>query len=411
MLAGCNFGERERTPSGDETPSEQTTSKPSPEIVSDYSDLQEAVEVVSPGDTLLVDSVCRLTETVELKSDMTLIGAGGRIVAGKNMNSDLLRPKNVSDVVIQGVTFDGTRSENSGNRLLGGIDLGNVSNLVIRNCVFKNAANNAIELVDRNGGTIKNIYIANNVIQGSRFHGIIMGVKSSGGSIHDVIVENNTISDTIRHQDIGIFGQTSSAYNVAFIGNEVNASSNMQSGGTMIAFEEKVKDAVMYGNSISCYDQRTAGLGVSKDAENCIVANNYVENAGRSLLCAIWDYYDGRQDVCAYNLFTENHVDRGFRGFWYKNLDGAINVSGNRVTNTSPVISDGGGNTTDLGPYTFENNGSSISGGVPNSIGSSASWTDSNGNTLGSASWDRGAFDPGNSVSVSVQTYFDRDTV
>jgi len=371
---------------------------------SDYSSLQAAVDTAEPKDRVLVDTDHTVSSDVTLKSDILIRGDGGTIINGDGANANVLKPENVANVWIDGVEIDGNKQNNLGGRLIGGIDLGTIENLRITNCHIHDSANNGIELQEKSGGEYKDIYIANNRIEQNDYHGIVMGVKNSGASIHDVIVEKNTVVDSIKDQDIGIFGQTSACYNIAFLENDVSASSAIERGGTMMALEEKVNDSIMYGNTVSCHTATKAGMGATKDAENCIVANNYVENANRSLICAVFDFFDGRQDVCAYNLFTENHVDSGSMGFWYKNLDGAINVSGNRVTNTSPVISDGGGNTTDLGPYTFENNGSSISGGVPSSIGSSASWTDSNGNTLGSASWNRGSVDPSNPVSVSVQT-------
>jgi len=420
LTAGCSFlsgdSPNETTPPPTPTP----TPTPPPQIrtrvsstlrTSEFDTLQSAVDEVRTGGALLIDTDFTLDRTVSLRSDMYVLGAGGTVSAAPNTSQDLLRLEDVSNVVINGITMDGGWNKvgddgNTGTRLIGGVNLGSLRNIRIRNCTLKNTGLNAIELGEKKGGTIEDVYIANNTIQHSRNHGIILWVRKNSGKLRNVIVENNSVYDTYKAQAIGVFGrENAQTRNTAFLANYVNNAGLADKRGTNVAFEELTRNNVAYGNEIvgNRYALRS-GIGASKDADNNIIANNRVINCLRGIHVQNFEFYTPSGPP-KNNLVIGNDVSAGREGFYYNRLDGDLHVCNNRITNVTEVIAAGGRNTGSN--YTFRNNGGSVSAskaGVPSSIDSSVTYTNDSDTVVGEASWDRGSIDPDDPVSVSVTT-------
>jgi len=379
---------------------------------SDYSSLSDAVAAASARDRVLVDTDHTLDTAVRPKSDMLIRGAGGTIQAADGTNQNMLQPEDgVQNLWIDGVTIDGgwqgpDSGVNVGVRLIGGLDFGDITNIRITNCTLRNSGLNAIELVNRSGGVMSDIYIADNTIERSRNHGIILGIKETEGSLHDVIIESNTVRDSYDAQGIGVFGQSpAEEFNTAILDNTVDNSNFSHTYGTNIAFEERADNNVAYANEVIGYPlSNRGGVAATKDADNNILGNNRVSNCARSLQVQNLDYFEP-EGPPRRNLVVQNYVTSGTNGFYYNRLDGDLHVFDNLIEDVGTVIADGGDNTGSN--YTFYSNGSSVSSssvGLPDSVGTSVSYQDSDGNTVGTASWSRGSPSPDDPVSVSVST-------
>jgi hypothetical protein len=343
---------------------------------------------------------------------MLLRGAGGTIQAADGTSQNMLQPEDgVQNLWIDGVTIDGgwggpDSGVNVGVRLIGGLDFGDITNIRITNCTLRNSGLNAIELVNRSGGVISDLYIADNTIESSRNHGIILGVKETEGSLHDVVIENNTVRDSYDAQGIGVFGQApAEEFNTAILNNTVDNSGFSAKYGTNIAFEERADNNIAYANEVvGNSSSNKGGVAATKDGDNNILGNNRVSNCARSLQVQNLDYFEP-EGPPRRNLVVRNYVTTGTNGFYYNRLDGDLHVSDNLIEDVGTVVADGGDNTGSN--YTFYNNGSSVSDsgvGLPDSVGSSVSYQDADGNTVGTASWGRGSPDPDDPVSVSVST-------
>jgi len=419
-------------------------------FASDFDGLQEAVDAVPEGGTVAVDTDFTLEETVDLRSDISLEGLGGTISAGPETNVDLLGTDDVSNVHINGLTVDGNRSSNDGNRLIGGVNVGGVSNLRVTDCRLRNAALNAVELVATSEDELDDIYIANNTISGSANHGVILGVKEAAGTLHDVIIENNTITDTVEAQAIGVFGQDpGEEYNTAILGNTVDNTDNTSRNGTNIAFEEDAHDNIAYGNQVVCNPSANrSGIGATKNARHCIIGNNLVRDTRRAYYIANWEYYEP-EGPPRFNVVTQNVARNSVSGFYHRALEGDLAVTINRFLDCGNIIEEEESNGSG---YRISLNGPGVSAdgiGLPDDIGDSVSYraasddtappgsndishsvsysdsttavydhqhsnglrdsvsdVDTQGDLIAEATWDRGSPDPDDPVSVSVETNF-----
>jgi len=238
----------------------------------------------------------------------------------------------------------------------------------------------------------------------------VLWAEGNNGQVKDVLIENNTVENVYLAQALGVFSRGGSKYTTqcAIVDNLVDNTGYSDDTGTNLALEEKVSDSIIYANEVlGNTDSRVGGASVSKDGRNCIIGNNRLENHGRSLKVRNFGYYEP-DGPPKHNLVMENYVPSGSSGFFYEYMDGDLHVSDNLIE-VSPVIDDGGNNEPRDGSnnYTFYNNGSSVSSsiaGLPDSVGTSVTYTDADGNTVGSATWDRGSVDPSDPVSVAVST-------
>jgi hypothetical protein len=377
-------------------------------VASAFDSLHEAAESLVSGEVLAVDSEFVISEPIEVPSGVSVLGFDGKITADSGTNADLIRLRDVSDVLISGLKLDGNGAQNDGTRLIGGVDLKRLENVRITNCTLHSSASNAIELVDRQGGELKDIYIGGNIITKSQNHGIIVGIKGGGGELRDLVIENNTIRDSFHAQSIGVFAQDSSeAHSSAVIGNLVDNTGGSHKYGTNIAFEERANNNVAYANRIvGDPAANRGGIAATKDADRNIIGNNRVSQCDRSLQVQNLDWYEP-QGPPRHNLVVRNHVKTGLIGFYYSRLDGNLHVSDNRFEDVDKSVADGGDNTG--ANYTFYNNGPSVppsACGLPQTVGSSVEYVDNEGSVIGVANWERGSVQTDDPVSVSVTVQF-----
>jgi hypothetical protein len=386
--------------------------------VSNYSGFQNALDALSQYDTLEIDTDVDVTSTSKLRTKNTrVIGAGGTVTATDRLG-DMLRPE-ADNITIDGVTFDGGWGGVGSNKLasrgIGGVNLGDVSNLRIKNNRVKNIGGNAgIEVYHKHGYVSSDIYIYNNTVDHVQYHGILVATRSESGrnEVSDVIIESNTVTRDLNGQAFGCFAQKGgTTKQIAYIDNLFDNRGYSDADGvdaTTYAFEEDVDYAVAYGNrAYGLPGGINAGLNTSKGGQQCISANNYIENHGRAQIC--WDRsYDLSDGPPRDMLYIENEIVNSNHGFWYSALDGDLHVSDNLFTNCNSELTETSAQGSNTGSnYTFYNNGPNASGsgiGLPGSIGSSASWTDRNGDVVGKASWTRGSISPDDPVTVSVST-------
>jgi hypothetical protein len=287
--------------------------------------------------------------------------------------------------------------------------VGPVSNIRITNCTIENSGLNAINFVDKNGDPMTDIYVANNTVKNSRNHGILFGVRDengSGGLVENLLITGNRVHDSYDAQGIGVFGQDGGvARSCAVVNNTVDQTGGVHRSGANIALEEEVENSIVYANTVLGDPSASrGGPNITKDARRCILGNNYVKDCARSIVVKNHSYYEP-DGPPRFNLVIENEVVDGADGFYYSDIDGDLHVSDNLFTNCSEGIADGGSNTGSN--YTFYNNGSSVSSsvaGIPETIGSSVSYTDNDGNTVGTGAWAAGSTDPADPVNVAVST-------
>jgi len=380
---------------------------------SEYGGIQAAVDAASAKDVISVDADETVSSVVALKSDIKIEGAGGVITAADGSSKDMLRPGEVSNVWIDGIHLDGGwegpngDGGNVGTRCIGGVNVGPVDNIRITNCTIENSGLNAVNFVDKNGDEMTDIYIANNTIRNSRNHGILLGVRDengSGGLVENLLIRGNQVDDSYDAQAIGCFGQDGGvARNCAIVDNMIDQRGGVDPSGANIALEEEVENCIVYANTIlGDPNASRGGPNITKDGRNCILGNNYVKDCARSIVVKNHSYYEP-DGPPRYSLVIKNEVVDGSDGFFYSDLDGDLHVSDNCFTNCNKGITDGGSNTGTN--YTFYNNGPSVSSakvGIPDNVGTSVTYTDEDGNTIGSGTWSAGSVDPSNPVSVSV---------
>jgi hypothetical protein len=411
VLAGCSSRET-TTPSPTESPATPTPQPNGVEEVtprtlplSEYIDMQEAISDAADFDTVEIDVDETFTDPIVLKSNLRVQGNGGTLRMDQDANTHGLRTENVQNVWINGVTIDGNRAQNSTGRIIGGFNLGSISNIRVTNCTIRNAGLHAINFSNDKQGEMQDIYIANNVITKPFSHGILCGGKSTKpNSLHDMIIENNTVTDVFNAQSIGVFGQNGcDTYNVAILGNTcVQNLKEENNDDTAIAFEEQVRDSIGYGNTIRMLGKDENGFTITKDGRGCIVGNNDITNCQFGLGCFNLDFYmpDGPP---RHNLFTHNRVENCGSGFHYRNLDGDLSVYYNRMIRNDKVIdmksNSGSG-------YFISQNGPTVpevGTGVPDEIGVGVDYS-ANGSVIARARWDRGSPSPYHPVSVNAKT-------
>jgi hypothetical protein len=121
----------------------------------------------------------------------------------------------------------------------------------------------------------------------------------------------------------------------------------------------------------------------------------------------VWDYYTPVQGPPQGNLIIKNDIYNAKKGFYYYSISGNIHVSDNRMRAIEDNIIHPAGNNTGEN-YVFYNNGPEVPAsevGPPESISDGDTWTDRDGNLLGTANWDRGSASPDDPVSVEVSTF------
>jgi len=397
------------SPPSSASSTETVPSRPKRIPLSEYSDIQEAIDDAEDFDTIMIDVDYTFTETIRLKSNLKVQGDGGRLRMDDGADTHGLRTEDVHNVWINDVTIDGNRANNGTGRIIGGFNVGTISNIRVTNCTIENAGLHAINFSNDKRGEMKDIYIGNNVIKKPFSHGILCGGKGSDpNSLHDMIIENNEITDAFNAQSIGVFGQDEcDTFNVAILGNTCLQNLKQErNDDTAIAFEEQVRDSIGYGNVVRMSGKDENGFSVTKDAKGCIVGNNRIRNCQFGMACMNLDFYmpDGPPQ---HNLFTHNEVDNCRAGFHYRNLQGNLMVYYNRMTNVEELISK---SNNSGGGYNVSRNGPSVperETGPPNQIGSGVDYS-VDGEVVGEAQWSRGGNSPYEPVSVRARTLYSR---
>ena len=340
-------------------------------------------------------------------SDIKIEGDGTSVIeaADTNQSGDILRIEDKENVWIDNLIIDAKCGEGRRGdaRNIGGQEVGTLRNIRITNCVLRNAGRDAIVFEnDDVAGDLTDFYIAGNTINFSDNHGILLGVYDNAGpsTIKNVIYENNKITDT-DIQAIGVFavGSNASGENILMVDNVVNQPPATDEQGANHGFETNISYALAYANEINSY-RAQAGISITKGGTDCIAYRNKVRGGGR----AVW--IDDRKTgppITRHNLVVGNDNRNANHGVWYGNIDGDLQVSDNYLTGNGNPVTDGGGNTGSN--YKIFNNGTGVGTadtGLPSSIQNPISITDSNGDTVGAASWDRGSPHPDDPVRVAV---------
>ena len=425
-VSGCSVLGGQSSPSSQDTPSQPfpTTSAPGtpagPTVIrsSNFEDLQAALDAASPQDTVLVDRDHQVADrqpaSLEVPiSDIKIQGDGDSVIEAANPNptGDILRIENKENVWIDNLTIDAKCGEDRGDaRIIGGQDIGTLSNVRVTGCVCRNSGRNAINFVnDEVRGDLTDFYIANNIVDFSSNHGILMGVYDNRGkiSIENVIYDSNRVHNT-DSQALGVFavGDNAMGKNILYVSNTIEQPRSTDYQGSNTSLEANISNAAYYGNQvISAPNSVQAGPSITKGGEQNIIANNKIRNGGRMMRVVDREPFNGGPP--RENLVINNDVANGNHGLYTAELEGALQASDNRMRNVDNIITQRN-NTGE--PYVFYNNGPDVSAsdvGIPNQFENPVTWQNREGQTIGALSWTSGSPQPNEPVKVAVSVDLD----
>jgi hypothetical protein len=397
-------------------------------ITSNAGGAQAAVDDADDGDVVVVDSDQLISEPIEVNSNVTIRGGGGRIKLEAESNADALRLEGVENVDVRGLHIDGNGpNQGGGVALIGGRSLHDVRNLRVTGCRLTNAPGNAISLhIDRARDTIQNIYIGGNYIENARRHGILIGA-SPAGEVTDVLIENNRIVDWSYAQAIGAFAQDrADTHGIGIVGNRVeHPAEGGDNNVATLVLEERVRNSLVHGNVIDCPTLRGNGPVVTKDTRNNLVSNNVCNVGKAGLGCINFHYYEPDGPPIG-NVFTHNHVTGSKVGIRIRNCGGGNAYWNNSLHDCETMV-----RTTDsdqrLGRRYLSNNGPAVSlpptpdsnsrnwylsedgSSVPVDVSTdgapqSVSYTMTDASVSAEGTWYRGSKALNESVSVTVST-------
>jgi hypothetical protein len=397
---------------------------------SNYTNAQDAINAATATDIVVFDQTESVADispaslTVD-KADIKLYGdpgvSGNHIEASStNPTGDMLRIEEpAQNIWVDNLTIDCRCDFATGGgapgaaRGIGGLDIGELDHIRLTNNTINNAGRNGISFVngddDGSGATgdLTDFYIANNDIIQADGHGILMGIWGQTGpmTIQDVIYEGNTVQWT-NSQALGCFVVQDSAGShvgdsVLYLDNLVDQRSGSGDptpgdSGSNCSLEANIDRSAYYGNEVYATSGSTqGGPSTTKGGEEVIIARNYVEDGGR--MTRVMDRPAGVGDP-PLTTFVHANECTGGNHVCYLEDTGDYQVSDNK--GTAGITENG----TLTGTTTVFNNNSSpgVPTGIPSSFDNPASFTDSQGDTVGALSWDIGGPDPANPVSVAV---------
>ncbi len=411
--------------------------------LSEFADWHDWIDAASPanGDILVVDesrSGLSGEKTIPAKTKLTCDGTSNIYTLTKADSSgtaNLLRPHN-DNVMIDGkldsdgnprLVLDGNKANNTsrGGGLIGSTYWPSVSHVRILNTKIQNASGNGIQVDGKNatGITIDDILIKNNVFEGNYRHDIIAGSHSAkdgtvdeNSKLTNILILNNTSTFTGAEISMTTFGEDGEDnedpaddwhnHSHAIIGNTITVGDETSSNGSAIAFEELVREAVAYANSVDVNGQGIRGITVSKDVDEAVIFENEAKNANEASTSFTKSSYFEAGGSPRHCVWANNYFHDSDEGVFLNRCRGDMTVCENKMDNNSIDVRENNDNTGSN--YELAENGSGQSGGVPDGLSNSLSYTSPKGVTV-SVSWREGKVDPTKTdgtvnVSVTIDT-------
>jgi parallel beta-helix repeat protein len=246
---------------------------------SEQGGIQAAIDAASPGQVVAVDDFFT-EQDIRAKDGVDIVGTTDN--AGFEMTSggSGLDLTNVSDVRIANIRCDGQRN---GGFVIGGNDLGTVSNVLIENCVVENSRFNGIGIASKSGD-ITNVVARNNRLLNNRSHGIIFGVNDGPYTLDSCSIVGNYGNKTDRALMFTMFAGTLQG-KAKGTKCKINNNTARHAGGWLIAYEDRIFDSEIKGNDVRYGGeyQSPGGIACTKEASRNVVEDNVVRDVGSAL--------------------------------------------------------------------------------------------------------------------------------
>ena len=378
---------------------------------SNYGSLQAAINDAAPRDTVVVDANHTVSSQVDLKSDIKLEGGGGVITQASGTSINVVGIYGASNLWVDGIEIDGNRANTgaTGGYALGGPgNNGALTNVRITNCHIHDAGGDGIHLEVRGDGTLEDVYVGGNLVDGVDQHGLVFGANDASGSgsfLTNTIIEGNEFRDIGEAQGIGHFGHNGGvAHDCALIGNTIHIQNHPENKADQaMSFEQRTHHMCHYGNEVYQWDLGNCST-TTKEGHHNVTAHNYYHDGPNGAAIQNFQYFEpgGPPEN---NIIQNNHINNCDNGIYYSRCNDNNVVYNNRIENCGNVIANPGSPM----PRVFQNNGSGVGGtGLPGSIGKGFQLTTPGGQVGARASWSRGGPHPDEPVQVSVETFPER---
>ena len=207
---------------------------PDPEI-GDYNTIHEAIAAATDGMAIFIDAGTYNEPQLNMRTGMSLIGAGMDDVIINRDDSGYGIHGNRDDITLTGFTLDNTASATQGwglklsgsnnihvedvrvqNSARTGIDFNGVTNSVLKNVISRDNGGAGISLHLSSGITIDGAETTNNDwatmafyedvhdvnIRNCYFHNEFAGIWFTDGGYSNIVIQGNTFEDLEEHEDI-----------------------------------------------------------------------------------------------------------------------------------------------------------------------------------------------------------------
>jgi len=237
-------------------------------VPDDYPTIQEAIDAVSSGDTILVSEGTYAEGMIHVGKSLTILASGSVIVDG-------LRQGNVFSIFASDVIIEGFTIINSGMHFLcvGIFSLWSGSSMIKGNTITN--CSNGVWMENSLGGNL----VSDNVISGCYGFGVVLlqshyscsvinnSITSSSGGFYISSSDGNTISgNTITAFSVGI--------QIAYSKSNTISRNTITRNGRGIILSDSMKNSIV-GNTI---ERNNEGMFIKRSINNSVHHNNFINN-------------------------------------------------------------------------------------------------------------------------------------
>jgi parallel beta-helix repeat protein len=319
----------------------------------DTTPMQNAIRFTS-GKRLDITAGTFIVRDLDPVNDMYLFGAGGtlKLESTSSDQTSIFRYQDavthISKIKIDGVNFDGNRSNQSTSFPLqvAAFDCGNVSDVEIINCAFKNTLYFVLRIDGRIGTPIignssaKNIHITNNTFIDT------WGTATLVFNCENLIVSNNS------YQDVGTPGGSGAVWPDGGAGQCITAIDSKQvsiTGNTIVFCSDSAiycigcDGGTITGNTVR--NSAKTGIKWQDGCERVIISSNTVLDVGAQGI-NVWA--SDAESTCQEAVITGNVVrNTGYTGTKYAQVlitqtNGIFCQNASKVTISGNTVTDAG---------------------------------------------------------------------
>lgn len=239
------------------------------------------------GGTVFIPSgnfLCGSSKTIELKSNITIQGAGHNSVLTLANNSPiygsqaLLIAYEQTNLEVRDIAFEGNRAYNT--NLVTMVKFNNCSNILVQNCVFRNSPNNSIYASDGSS----NVRMLNNVSLNSA--GTSYRVAGTALKYCERVVIEGNLAYNDGSTAIQYDGFVAAKYNCRdiTIANNKFFSHPKTQMSIALWFTDNVENVTISGNMIkSMYGIDASGIRIDGTFSTIKIANNIIDNVSQAI--------------------------------------------------------------------------------------------------------------------------------